>query len=125
MEFGKHCGFRNDHSVNLYTSPDLENWTFVKDVFPPNARPEGIYFRPKVLYNSQNDEFVLWVNHLAPALSPLVSYPDARLMVATSKLSNGTFQVMNEKANIEISGGGDFDLMIDPNDEENTAYLGD
>ena len=23
-----HCGFRNDHSVNLYTSPDLEQWTF-------------------------------------------------------------------------------------------------
>ena len=28
------CGFREDHAVNLYTSPDLENWTFVADVLP-------------------------------------------------------------------------------------------
>jgi hypothetical protein len=28
------CGFIEDHAVNLYTSPDLENWTFVKDIFP-------------------------------------------------------------------------------------------
>ena len=60
-----HCGFRNDHSVNLYTSPDLEQWTFAGwscnllkrkpkiihlegDIFPVEDRPEGIYFRPKV-----------------------------------------------------------------------------
>ena len=48
-EFGAHCGFRTDHAVNLYTSPDLENWTFVADVFPLEARPEGIYFRNEFL----------------------------------------------------------------------------
>lgn len=46
QQFG-HCGFRTDHAVNLYTSPDLHNWTFVADILPPAARPEGIYFRPK------------------------------------------------------------------------------
>ena len=49
LKFG-HCGFRTDHAINLYTSPDLENWTFVKNVFPESARPEGIYFRPKVCF---------------------------------------------------------------------------
>ena len=49
LEFGAHCGFRTDHAVNLYTSPDLENWTFVADVFPLEARPEGIYFRHEFL----------------------------------------------------------------------------
>ena len=49
LEFGAHCGFRTDHAVNLYTSPDLENWTFVADVFPLEARPEGIYFRNEFL----------------------------------------------------------------------------
>ena len=29
QEFG-HCGFRTDHAVNLYTSPDLQAWTFVR-----------------------------------------------------------------------------------------------
>ena len=46
FEFG-HCGFRTDHAVNLYTSPDLENWTFIGDIFPKGARPDGIYFRYK------------------------------------------------------------------------------
>ena len=48
--FGR-CGFREDHAVNLFTSPDLENWTFVRDIYPMENRQEGIYFRPKVIYN--------------------------------------------------------------------------
>ena len=72
------------------------------DIFPVEVRPEGIYFRPKVkhchsvlnryiskcmydllvtfylevIYNSITAEYVLWINYLAPALSPLISYPD-------------------------------------------------
>ena len=122
LEFG-HCGFRTDHAVNLYTSPDLEHWTFVADIFPPGARPEGIYFRPKVVFNQQTSEWVLWVNHLAPALSPLLSYPEARFVVATSARPEGPFTVVTEKANIEISGGGDFGLLVDPADENGTAYI--
>ena len=53
LKFG-HCGFRTDHAINLYTSPDLESWTFVKNVFPESARPEGIYFRPKVSFKVSN-----------------------------------------------------------------------
>ena len=121
-EFGR-CGFRNDHAVNLYTSPDLHNWTFVADIFPVESRPEGIYFRPKVIFNKKNKEYVLWINYLAPASSPLASYPDARLMVAVSSSPSGPFTIVTEKADIEESGGGDFNLMIDPNDENATAYI--
>ena len=71
------------------------------DIFPVEDRPEGIYFRPKVfclfcisrslvlwqrityffkvIYNSLTAEYVLWINYLAPALSPLVSYPDVSI----------------------------------------------
>ena len=28
----------------------------------------------------------------------------------------GIFEMVNPEANIEISGGGDFNLMVDPND---------
>jgi len=118
-----HCGFRNDHSVNLYTSPDLQQWTFAGDIFPEGVRPEGIYFRPKVIYNSITAEYVLWINYLAPALSPLISYPDARLSVATSPSPTGPFTLVTEKAAIEVSGGGDFTLLIDPNDDNGTAYI--
>ena len=123
LEFG-HCGFRTDHKVNLYSSPDLEQWTLVRDVLPAGARPEGIYFRPKLVHNQQTGEWVLWINHLAPALTPLISYPEARLLVATSSdLNLGPFTVVTEKANIEVSGGGDFALMVDPNDQNGTAYI--
>merc|ERR1719186_950912 len=83
QEFG-HCGFRTDHAVNLYTSPDLEQWTFVTDIFPVGSRPDGIYFRPKVIYHKQTKEYVLWINYLAPASTPLASYPEAGFIVATS-----------------------------------------
>lgn len=121
LEYGKHCGFRLDHAVNLYTSPDLESWTFVKNIFPEAQRPTGIYFRPKVIFNEMSGQYVLWINHLPPAITPLVSYPDARLMVAISPTPDGLFEVVTEKANIEVSGGGDFNLMIDPKDK--AAYL--
>ena len=75
------------------------------DIFPSGSRPEGIYFRPKVIRNEATGQFVLWVNHLAPAATPLQSYPDARLMVATSPSPNGTFQMVNEQANVEVRVG--------------------
>ena len=121
LEFGTHCGFRTDHAVNLYTSLDLENWSFVADIFPVEARPEGIYFRPKVIEHKKSGRFILWINHLPPAVTPLASYPNARLMVAESSSPSGIFQMVNPKAQIEISGGGDFNLMVDPYDE--AAYL--
>jgi sucrose-6-phosphate hydrolase SacC (GH32 family) len=77
--------------VNLYTSPDLENWTYVSDIYPMDNRQTGIYFRPKVIYNEKNMEYVLWINYLAPAWSPLASYPKSMLTVATSKTPQGPF----------------------------------
>ena len=122
QEFG-HCGFRTDHAVNLYTSPDLETWTFVSSILPLKDRPEGIYFRPKVIYNQKNSEYILWINYLAPDSSPLAAYPKAVLIVASSKTPEGPFTIVNEKAGLEVSGAGDFTLMVDPNDENNTAYI--
>jgi hypothetical protein len=43
-------------------------------------------------------------------------------MVATSKSRFGPFKMVNEKVNLSVSGGGDFTLMIDPNDKPN-AYV--
>ena len=71
--------------MNLYSSPDLVTWTYLGDVYPQGGRPEGIYFRPKVLYNPKAEEYVLWINYLPPAFNPLKSYPDATFAVATSK----------------------------------------
>ena len=53
--FGE-CGFRTDHAVNVYSSTDLASWTFEGDALPLRARPLGIYFRPKVVFNSRTRE---------------------------------------------------------------------
>ena len=41
------------------------------------ARPYGIYFRPKVVYNKATQLYVLWVNHLPDAATPLQAYGEA------------------------------------------------
>lgn len=115
--FGE-CGFRTDHAVNLYTSPDLQTWTFVGDVLPhgqsASSRPPGIYFRPKVIYNRNTSEFVLWINHLPEASTPLEAYPNAGFVVSVSKSPEGPFRVVTARAAVAYSGGGDLALFVDP-----------
>jgi len=64
---------------------------------------------------------VLWINYLEHAWSPLASYPKAMYIVATSDTPDGPFAVFNEKANVEVSGGGDFAIFVDPKDSK--AYI--
>ena len=120
--YGK-CGFREDHAINVYSSPDLKHWTFETELAPSGSRPVGIYFRPKVLYNPRSKEFVLWVNYLAPASSPLRAYPKAVFLVFTSQSPLGPFKLESGPTGAEVAhtGGGDFTLFQD--DEQNTAYL--
>ena len=47
-----------------------------ENALPLNSRPYGIYFRPKVVQNNDG-LFVLWINHLANASSPLEAYTAA------------------------------------------------
>ncbi len=66
-------------------------------------RPSGIYFRPKVIYNKKNNNYVLWVNYLAQpskncikcrifGYSPLMAYPNATYVVAISETPLGPFK---------------------------------
>jgi hypothetical protein len=115
------CGFRDDHAVNVYSSPDLASWTFERTALPIELRPTGIYFRPKVIFNRQNNEYVLWINYLPPAPTPLKAYPNATYLVATSKTPTGPFIVVNEEASIAVKGGGDLAVFVDPKDQ--VGYL--
>ena len=42
----------------------------------------------KVIFNSITAEYVLWINYLAPALSPLISYPDVITIADSPKISD-------------------------------------
>lgn len=60
------CGFGN-HDLALYSSDDLANdgWRLENpSLLPAFERPNGIYFRPKILYNALTKKFVLWFNYV-------------------------------------------------------------
>lgn len=115
------CGFRTDHALRVYSSPDVIHWTSVSEEALP-VRPYGIYFRPKVIYNKRSDMYLLWINHLANASRPLVAYPDARYIVAASSSPEGPFVVVNEDVHLPYTGAGDFSIMVDSSNPD-LAYL--
>mmetsp|Transcript_5216 Transcript_5216/g.11036 ORF Transcript_5216/g.11036 Transcript_5216/m.11036 type:complete len:376 (+) Transcript_5216:70-1197(+) len=120
-KFGKGCGFRTDHELNVYVSKDLATWSFAGDALPVNGtRPEGIYFRPKVIFNPKTSQYVLWINYLPPARTPLGSYPDATYLVGTSDKAEGPFEIVNESPNFQHTGPGDATLAVD---EDGAAYV--
>ena len=84
------CGFETNHTVNLYTSPDLIEWTFVANIFSVENRPEGIYYRPKLIYNKKNKEYIMWINWVKNGMS-FFDYFDTSLIVATSPNATGPF----------------------------------
>ena len=121
-KFGQ-CGFRTDHAVRVYTSKDLASWTLVSEnALPVAARPYGIYFRPKVIYNTASAQYLLWINILRNASTPLEAYPDASYLVAAAPTPEGPFAVVTEKVSMSQTGGGDFDVIVDPNNRTR-AYI--
>ena len=53
------CGFTVNHTINIWSSPDLSSWTFVREALPASARPLGVYYRVKVVYNPSTSRFVM------------------------------------------------------------------
>jgi beta-xylosidase len=122
------CGFRTNHSINLYTSSDLSQWTFVGDILPCNSdRPLGIYYRPKVIYNRQTRLYVLWLN-CVPRDGPLgkPNFRNSSYVVATSLMPAGPFTIVKRRVQTLVyANPGDFDLFVDdtgPN-RSSTGYI--
>ena len=67
------AGFRADHNVSVWRSPDLVSWELAERATISIAdRPLGIYFRPKVLYHAPSKTYVM----CAPTLpSPTACLP--------------------------------------------------
>lgn len=115
------CGFRDDHALNVYSSPDLAHWTFEGDALPKDSgRPNGIYFRPKVVYDSASASYILWINYLAsppagarwPRNTPLAAYTKTSIVVAQSTSPRGPFTVLTAAAELQVGAPGDFALHI-------------
>lgn len=120
--FGEgNCGFRLDHNVSLWTSNDFVTWkpSPTNPIFSMTEQTQsGILFCPKVLYNQQNNNFVLWFNWL-PGGS---SFSESLYGVAVSDTPFGPFDVVNwNVTTLAFSNTGDFNLFLDNNGVD--AYI--
>ena len=114
-----HCGFLLNHSISLYTSPDLApngSWTFVRDILPKGSRPDAVYFRPQVVFNAHTSTWVLWVNAV-PLKDGIADYSVATYVVATADRPDSQFTVVANSTATRYGGGlGDLALFVDPRD---------
>ena len=111
--YGVTNGFTTKNQYVSYSSKDLKVWKN-EGVLLPN-QPEGVYYRPHVVYNKKTKLYVLWYNW----------YPkfwNGQFGVATSKTPQGPFNIINNNVKMFRSdvGVGDFGLFVDDDD---TCYL--
>jgi hypothetical protein len=103
------CGFKQDHNVSIFSSPDLSSgsWVFERLAFAAADRPPGILYRPHVVFNPTTRLWVLWAN--------VNNQPTFQgYFAATSPSVAGPFTVVAPAVPLSRSGRcGDFDLLVD------------
>lgn len=94
--YGEKRGGRNSQGVNVYSSTDLYNWKFENLALEPSSDPNSpiawgcIIERPKVIYNEQTKQFVLYF-HLELKGK---GYEAAQVAVAVSDSPTGEFKLL-------------------------------
>jgi hypothetical protein len=113
------CGFFNNHSVNLYTSPDMVTWTAHGNVLPVANRPQAILFSPKAIRDPATGTWILWYN-----FDPNYSYG-----VAWADTPYGPFQTVDDDVGASTQFGfpnnsdvGDFSLLVDDDGQGYILY---
>jgi hypothetical protein len=98
------CPFR------VYSSSDLERWTYEGELL--KEKPDGIYFRPGVVFNPHTRKYVLWYNWF-PKLW------NGQTAVAISDKPVGPFTIVNTNVAVLGSRPGDGSLFVD---DDGTGY---
>ena len=111
--YGNTNGFTTQNHYRCYSSKDLVNWKYQGELLA--TQPEGVYYRPHVIYNKKTKKYILWYNW----------YPklwEGQFGVATSDTPQGPFTIVNENVQMHNSkiGLGDFGLFID---DDGTGYI--
>lgn len=104
--YGKSAGFGINNRFRVYSSPDLERWSFEGELL--QAPPDGVYYRPYVAYNPKTRKYVLWYNW----------YPklwDGQVGVAVSDTPVGPFTIANPNVRLSQAAHrpGDGSLFVD------------
>jgi hypothetical protein len=89
--YGKSTGYGINNRFRVYSSPDLEHWTFEGELL--KSPPDGVHYNPSVVYNSRTHKYILWYNW----------YPklwDGQVGVAVSDTPIGPFSIVTLRANV-------------------------
>ena len=109
--------------INCYSSTDLVTWTFENTILSPEASPspltsDKIVARPKLIYNSANNNYVMWFKYRDPN-GPA---PNMKAGVATSPTVCGNYTLQNiffPTVNNVKHYAGDNQLFLD---DDGTGY---
>jgi len=104
--YGNSDGYSVTNRYRVYSSPDLEQWTFEGEML--KGQPEGVYYRPYVVFNAQTRKYVLWYNWY-----PVLWH--GQVGVAISDTPIGPFTIVNTNVlrHREGSRSGDGSLFVD------------
>jgi len=75
--YGKTAGYTINSRYRVYSSADLEHWTFEGELL--KSPPDGVYYRPYVAYNVLTRKYVLWYNWYRKLWDGQVGSPPATL----------------------------------------------
>ena len=109
--YGQTDGSAKTNRYRCYSSFDLVAWKLEGDLL--QRQPEGMYYRPYVIYNAKTQKYVLWY----------LWYPkfwDGRYGVATSDRPQGPFTIYRENVPVLRPQAGDLGLLVD---DDGVAYL--
>eukprot|EP01060_Flectonema_neradi_P015238 TRINITY_DN21901_c0_g1_i1.p1 TRINITY_DN21901_c0_g1~~TRINITY_DN21901_c0_g1_i1.p1 ORF type:complete len:361 (+),score=63.87 TRINITY_DN21901_c0_g1_i1:106-1188(+) len=134
IPFAPHCGWTNNDFA-VYSSKDLNSWTLLNpSAIPSHQRPNGIYFRPKMLFNKKTSKYVLWFNYVTEGL-PEFDCPTSWgpvdknacksvLGTAESDTPQGPYVIKNLPVIMGSDGWvhGDFGVFTDDDDKAYIAY---
>lgn len=111
--YGKSAGYSINNRFRVYSSRNLKSWRFDGELL--ESPPDGVYYRPHVVYNARTHKYVLWYNWY-PALW------QGEVGVAISDTPVGPFRIVNTE--VKVAGYadriGDGGLFVDKDD---TGYF--
>eukprot|EP00759_Apiculatamorpha_spiralis_P027726 PhF_6_TR30438/c0_g1_i2/m.44685 len=128
-----HCGWGNgpwgqwgDNNYAAYSSFDLVHWKLENpSLLPPQVRPHGTYFRPKVIsapHNPPDRRYVLWGNYVNSSAPTFTTF----YFSAVSATPQGPYTIVNW--NITLGSGwvtnGDFNVFVDDDLKGYIVYHG-
>ena len=104
--YGKSAGYSINNRFRVYSSKGLRDWRFDGELL--QSPPDGVYYRPYVVFNPNTRKYVLWYNW----------YPklwEGKVGVAISDTPVGPFTIVKTAVKVAgfEDGPGDGSLFVD------------